>query len=335
MNPIVSRRFLSLENKALAARIDEELGRLELALAEHLTFASPVADAPARYLLEAGGKRIRPILTYLAAEFGAGVNDDVRKAAMVVELTHLASLYHDDVMDNAALRRGVDAAHVVWSNSVAILAGDLLFARASTLATGMGDEAIRLQAETFERLCLGQLHETLGPAATDDPVAFYLGVLADKTGSLISTAARLGAMYAGASAEAIEAVTSYGEKIGVAFQLTDDVIDLAPASDGTGKVAGTDLRAGVVTMPMLLLTQSAKTNADDAQLLAALTAHDRTTAAFDDAITKLREHRVTAETKQLSRQWADDAVSALTAVPSSPATAALKRLAQAVSDRKN
>src|SRR5690606_8462786 len=164
---------------------------------------------------------------------------------------------HDDVMDDARLRRGVPAAQTVWSNSVAILAGDLLFARASTLVSGMGEDAIMLQARTFERLCLGQLHETVGPQAGDDPMRHYLQVLADKTGALISTAARMGVMFSNAPSEYAEPVTQYGGMIGVAFQLIDDVIDLSPKAEQTGKLAGTDLRAGVATMPMLLLRERA------------------------------------------------------------------------------
>ena len=253
-------------------RMREQLALIETGLLEHLSFASDVADAPARYLAEAGGKRIRPMLTLLTSELGDGPNDLVRRAAQSVELTHLASLYHDDVMDDAQMRRGVPAAQTVWSNSVAILAGDLLFARASTLASGMGEEAIQLQARTFERLCLGQLHETVGPRPGEDPMAHYLQVLADKTGSLIATAARMGVMFSNAPAEYADPVMEYGERIGVAFQLIDDVIDLSPKADRTGKRAGTDLRAGVVTMPLLLLRARAQTEAADAELLARIDA---------------------------------------------------------------
>src|SRR5690625_7430616 len=146
---------------------------------------------------------------------------------MVVELTHLATLYHDDVMDSRPIRLGAPSAHEVWGNSVAIVTGDLLFARASRIVAGLGPEAVILQAETFERLCLGQLRESVGPSGDEDPIEHYLEVLADKTGSLIATSARFGALFAGAEAEHINALIQFGEKIGVAFQLADDVIDLA------------------------------------------------------------------------------------------------------------
>ncbi|MCB1272825.1 MAG: polyprenyl synthetase family protein, partial [Leucobacter sp.] len=176
------RLFQGASDRRHAKRMQEQLELVEHGLLEHLRFASKVADAPARYLAEAGGKRIRPMLTLLTSELGEGPNERVRQAAQAIEITHLASLYHDDVMDDARLRRGVPAAQTVWSNSVAILAGDLLFARASSLVSGMGEEAILLQARTFERLCLGQLHETVGPQPGDDPMQHYLQVLADKTG---------------------------------------------------------------------------------------------------------------------------------------------------------
>lgn len=334
------RLFRDAQDKRLAKSVEAELTDIEQQLADHLQFASPIADAPARYLLAAGGKRIRPVLTLLTAGYGSGSNENVRKAAMVVELTHIASLYHDDVMDDAQMRRGVDAAQVVWSNSVAILAGDLLFARASTLASGMGDEAILLQAKTFERLCLGQLHETVGPQPGDDPIEHYIRVLADKTGALISTAARFGAMFSDAPENVLDPVTTYGECIGVAFQLVDDVIDLSLKADETGKKAGTDLRAGVVTLPMLLLRERAKTNASDAQLLARI--DDGVAAArlgepaedLDAAIAELREHDVTAETERLAAQWAADAVAALQGLPNASVTAALTRLAEAVVQRQ-
>ncbi|PIJ48036.1 geranylgeranyl pyrophosphate synthase, partial [Leucobacter sp. OLES1] len=247
------RLFRGAQDRRHAQRVQEQLELVEAGLIEHLGFASDVADAPARYLMEAGGKRIRPMLTLLTSELGTGPNELVRRAAQAVEMTHLASLYHDDVMDDAKLRRGVPAAQTVWSNSVAILAGDLLFARASSLVSGMGEEAILLQAQTFERLCLGQLHETVGPKAGDDPIGHYIQVLADKTGALIATAARMGVMFGEAAAEYADPVTEYGERIGVAFQLVDDVIDLSPKKEATGKRAGTDLRAGVATLPVLLL----------------------------------------------------------------------------------
>lgn len=332
--------FRSVRDKLRAKRMQSQMELVEALLAEHLAFASPVADAPARYLAEAGGKRIRPMLTLLASELGNGPDDLVRKAAVSVEMTHLASLYHDDVMDEASLRRGVPAAHTVWSNSVAILAGDLLFARASSLVSGMGEEAILLQARTFERLCLGQLHETIGAPDGADEIEHYMQVLADKTGALIATAARMGVMFGGAPVEYADAVMEYGERIGVAFQLIDDVLDLSEKRERTGKRAGTDLRAGVATLPTLLLRRRAATDPADADLLARI---DRGVEAIregadpsvlDMEVQQLRAHEVTAETERTARGWAESAVDALAPLASSPVKDAFERLAESIVSRE-
>lgn len=333
--------FRGATERRHAERMKQQLAELESELMAQLSFASEVVDAPARYLAEAGGKRVRPMLTLLTSELGQGPNELVRRSAVAIEMTHLASLYHDDVMDDARLRRGVPAAQTVWSNSVAILAGDLLFARASTLVSGLGEEAIMLQARTFERLCLGQLHETLGPQAGEDPMQHYLQVLADKTGALIATAARVGVMFSEAPAQYADPVTEYGEKVGVAFQLVDDVIDLSPKAEQTGKLAGTDLRAGVVTMPMLLLRQRAAAGDAAAASLSeridagvARIAQGADPALLDPEVIALREHEVTAETTRAARQWAQEAVAALAPLPKGPVKNGLKRLAESIVTRE-
>jgi heptaprenyl diphosphate synthase len=180
--------FASSEERKFAVAIEDGLAEVESGLLNEMSFTDDIADVTSRYLLEAGGKRVRPTLTLLAAQLGQGNSDAVIRAAEAVEITHLASLYHDDVMDEAQLRRGVPTAQTVWGNSVAILTGDLLFARASKIIASLGDRGLELQAETFERLCLGQLHETIGPREGEDPIAHYLQVLADKTGSRLCSA---------------------------------------------------------------------------------------------------------------------------------------------------
>lgn len=334
------RLFRGAQDRRHAKALQEQLEQIEAELFEHLRFASPVADAPARYLMNAGGKRIRPMLTLLTSELGTGPNELVRRAAQAVEMTHLASLYHDDVMDDATLRRGVPAAQTVWSNSVAILAGDLLFARASTLVSGMGEEAILLQAKTFERLCLGQLHETVGPQPGDEPIAHYIQVLADKTGALIATAARMGVMFGEGPAEFADPVMEYGERIGVAFQLIDDVIDLSPKKEQTGKKAGTDLRAGVATLPLLLLQQRAEAGGADAELLQRIEAGvaaiegGADSSILDPEVEALRAHDVTRETEATARRWAADAVAALDPLPKSSVKRALERMADSIVSRE-
>lgn len=328
-----ARLFASAEEKRLASALDAGLERVEAGLLDDMAFSDALADVTTRYLLEAGGKRVRPTLTLLTAHLGAGVTDDVLGVARAVELIHLASLYHDDVMDEATMRRGVPSAQQVWGNSVAILTGDLLFARASSLVSGMGEETIRLQADTFERLCLGQLHETVGPRDGEDAVAHYLQVLADKTGSLIATAAEVGVMLSEAPAAYREPVREFGEKIGVAFQIIDDVIDLSPAADETGKRAGTDLKAGVVTLPLLYLRAEAQTDPDAAALLARLARTDD--PGFDAAVADLREHTVTARTVAEAHRWSRDAVAALEALPPSSVRSALTRFADSIVERSS
>ena len=219
----------------------------------------------ASHLMEAGGKRFRPLLVLLAAEVGDRPDsDEVITAACVVELTHLASLYHDDVMDEADLRRGAVAAHTRWGNHVAILTGDFLFSKSSELTAELGADAVKIQAKTFTRLVEGQILETVAPQPGEDPLAHYLEVVAGKTGSLIATSARYGARFGGASREVEEALTAYGEIVGSAFQLSDDILDIASDSDESGKTPGTDLREGVPTLPVLMA--QASTDPADARL---------------------------------------------------------------------
>ena len=318
-------------DKALLKKIQSGLEQVEVQLLEAVTHTDPVANVTSRHLLEAGGKRLRPVLVLLGAALGDDTKDEVTKAAVVVELTHLATLYHDDVMDRAPMRRGVPTAHEVWGNSVAILTGDLLFARASQIVSRLGGKALSLQADTFERLCLGQLHETMGPQEGDDPIAHYIQVLADKTGSLIAASAELGVVYGDGPDEYREPMRIYGEKVGVAFQLIDDVIDIA--SDASGKTPGTDLRAGVPTMPTLLLRAHAATDPKAQELVEIIDAGLEDDAQLALAVAKLREHPALEEAYQLAKTWATDAVAALAPLPDSPVKDALRVFAEAVVDR--
>ncbi|KAB1648032.1 polyprenyl synthetase family protein [Pseudoclavibacter endophyticus] len=317
--------------------LDAGLERVESQLAADVKFADDFADVTTTYLLNAGGKRMRPMLTLLAAQFGEQPDhDDVFTAASAVELTHLASLYHDDVMDEADLRRGVTAAHLNWTNSVAILAGDLLFARSSRLFARLGQRAIELQSSTFERLVLGQLRETIGPRDDHDPVDHYIQVLADKTGALIASAAQFGVLASRGPEAYVDALEAYGERVGVAFQIADDVIDLSPYAEDTGKRAGTDLRAGVETLPVLLLAKRAETDAASADLLDRIrTRVAGTEPASDDPeiaaiVEELREHPVTAQTRDEAQRWAALALDALAPVKAGVVKHALERFAEDV-----
>lgn len=334
--PVTGPLALPITNSQLASDLQDHLAEVEQRLHDAVAQADALADDASRHLVSAGGKRLRPLLTLLASQLGDGVNANVVDAAMVVELTHLATLYHDDVMDSAPVRRGAPAAHEVWGNSVAILTGDLLFARASRIVAGLGPEAVVLQAETFERLCLGQLRESVGPTDSEDPIEHYLGVLADKTGSLIATSAQFGATFAGASTEQIEALVQFGEKIGVAFQLADDVIDLASDADVTGKTPGTDLRERVPTMPVLLLEAAARQPDCDDQtrgVLELLSQDLDDDAALEAAIMALRAHPALEQARLIAQQWAQDAISELDALPRGDVRDALATFASALVDR--
>jgi heptaprenyl diphosphate synthase len=330
--PVTAALDLRLPDPTLDEAVRLRLGDVEVRLQDAVTQTDRLADDASRHLVLAGGKRVRPMLTLIAGHLGDASRPEILEAAVVVELTHLATLYHDDVMDSAPVRRGAPSAHAVWGNTVAILTGDLLFARASRVVAQLGVEAVRLQAATFERLCLGQLHETVGPGPDEDPVDHYLQVLADKTGSLIATSARFGAMFAGCAPEVLDVVAAYGERVGVAFQLADDVIDLASDEATSGKTPGTDLREHVPTLPVLLLRRHGARTADaeSAALLAVLDGDLSDDAVLADAVARLAAHPATEQARQEAVRWAGDAVAALAPLPPSGAHDALRAYAEAV-----
>jgi heptaprenyl diphosphate synthase len=220
---------------------------------------------------------------------------DIYKAAVACELTHLGTLYHDDVMDEAALRRGVSSANYRWGNAVAILTGDYLFAKTSALLAEVGPEAVLLQALTFERLVIGQIQETQGPASGEDAMEHYMKVVANKTASLISTSARFGAMLSGADPRITETMTEFGEVIGIAFQLADDIIDIASESRESGKVPGTDLKEGIPTLVTLLVQQSS--DPADNNLKEILRSPIEDDQVLADVLTRLRGHGALKEAK--------------------------------------
>ncbi len=325
---------------ALADAVTARMAVVEQRLRDAVAHSDALAGATSRHLVDAGGKRLRPMLTILCGHLGDPDREELVDAAVVVELTHLATLYHDDVMDAAPVRRGAPSAHELWGNQVAVITGDLVFARASAIAAGLGAQAIRILAETFERLCLGQLHEVAGPGPDADPVAHYLQVLADKTASLIASSARFGAMFSGAGPEIEAALVAYGEAAGVAFQLADDVIDLTSDAAATGKTPGTDLRDHVPTMPVLLLRErvaaGAGTDAEraaDAALLALLDSDLSDDADLAGAVVALREHEVLAQTRERAQAWERRALDALAPLPQGPVRAALETFTHSLVDR--
>ena len=329
------RQLRKVADKDLLAALEAGLERVEEELVAAVAHTDPIAKVTTRHLIDAGGKRIRPTLVLLCAQLGDGADDEVIQSAVVVELTHIGTLYHDDVMDNAPKRRGVDSAHEIWGNNVAILTGDLLFARASQLVSKLGQKALTLQADTFERLCLGQLNETVGPAEGQDVIEHYLSVLSDKTGSLISASAELGVLFSGADQALREPVRKYGEAIGVAFQLIDDVIDIYSDGKTSGKTPGTDLRAGVPTLPVLYLRQDAEHDPASAKLVEIIDGGLDDDAALNQVLEQMRKHPATERAFQEAKRWADQAIAALKDLPEGPVREALKNFADAVIERQN
>lgn len=289
-----------------------------------------IAEA-AGHLARAGGKRFRPLLTLLCAEVGTGITAAAVDAAVGVELTHLASLYHDDVMDEAELRRGVASANVRYGNAVSILVGDLLFGTASAVIAELGPEAVKVQAATFMRLCSGQIRDERGPAKGVDPVEAYLDVLADKTGSLISTAAWYGATFGGCDDRTRTALTAYAEKLGVVFQLADDLLDVSSDAADSGKMPGADLREGKATLPVLYARAS--TDPADAELKELLAGPIADPERVQHAVELLRAHPAMGRARRHTRQLADEARALLEGLPSGPAVQSLRALVDGVAER--
>lgn len=326
---------LSVRDQALEADVQAGMAAVEEGLLEATKSEVPFITEAAQHLVRAGGKRFRPLLVMLAAQFGDTYAPGIVPSAVVVELTHLATLYHDDVMDEAAVRRGVDSANTRWGNSVAVLTGDFLFARASHILADLGPEAVRVQAEAFERLVTGQILETAGPQDGRDPVEHYLDVLSGKTGSLVAVSCRFGAMMSGANETVVDVLTQYGERLGVAFQLADDVLDIASDSHESGKTPGTDLREGIATLPVLRLRERAERLglAEDRELCELLASDLSDDTRHAEALAALRAHPALEQARRDTVRYAEDARAALAPLPDIAARAALMELCDAVVHR--
>ena len=309
---------VDFSDASLAADIADGLVGVEKALAEAANTEEALLTEASRHLIEAGGKRFRATLVLLAAQFGDPRDARIVPAAAAIELTHLATLYHDDVMDEAAIRRGLPSANSRWSNTIAILTGDFLFARASSILADLGTEAIRIQAETFTRLVSGQVAETIGPRAGQEPLAHYLSVVEDKTASLIATAGRFGAMFAGAPADIVARIRAASHALGVAFQLSDDILDVASESAQSGKAPGTDLREGVRSLPVLhALALAGPGDERLGELLSAGGLTDQSLHA--EALALLRAHPAMDAAQADVRRWSDLARTEIAGLPDVPA----------------
>ncbi|WP_045742816.1 polyprenyl synthetase family protein [Actinoplanes rectilineatus] len=300
--------------------------------------ASVVSDDPlisevAAHLVEAGGKRFRPMVVALAAQFGDPGRPALAPSAVLMELTHLATLYHDDVMDEAPMRRGAASANSRWTNSIAVWVGDYLLARAAQIAAGLGDDAVRLQARTLAQLVRGQLDETVGPRG-GDPIRHHLRVIEDKTACLISASARFGGMFAGLPGAHVDALAAFGTSIGIAFQLSDDLLDIASDSAQSGKTPGTDLREGVPTLPVLYALAAADTGPDSRRLRELLAAGPITDDALHaEALFLLRESAALKQARETVHGYASEARHHVAALPDGPARRTLEALCHYIADR--
>lgn len=310
---------------AFAATVRDGVGRIEQLMDTELRSADAVMTDSLTYLFKAGGKRFRPLFTVLSAQLGPDPDaGEVTIAGAVIELVHLATLYHDDVMDEAEVRRGTPTANVRWGNNVAILAGDYLFATASRLVSRLGPDAVRLIAETFAQLVTGQMREGRGAAEGADQVEHYLKVVYEKTACLISAAGRFGAMFSGADADQVERLSRLGGIVGTAFQISDDIIDIDSDSHESGKLPGTDIREGVHTLPMVYALREPGPEA--ARLRELLSGPVEADDDVAEALTLLRASPGMAKAKQFLFQYAAQARAELELLPDLPGRRALETL---------
>jgi geranylgeranyl pyrophosphate synthase len=323
---------IPVHDPALRADLAHGLSEVERMLGAELTDVDDrFLTEGATHLIKAGGKRLRPMLALLGGQFGTHPHRrEVITAAVVTELVHVATLYHDDVMDEANRRHGVATANARWGNSVAVLFGDLLLARAARLGAELGTEAMRLQVHTLDRLVRGQLRESIGAPPGTEPMRHVLSVHADKSAALIAMSVRLGALVAGAPAGTQAALTRYGERLGIAFQISDDLIDITAGA--TGKTPGTDLREGVRTVPVL---HALAAGGPDAERLRTLLDHGPVTDDGDlaEALQLLRRGPAPDRTRADVREYAARARAQLVALPLVPAWSALESLCDFVMER--
>jgi heptaprenyl diphosphate synthase len=318
----------------LSAEMADDLTAVEAALRDTNFGGDEMFAEVSRHMMRAGGKRFRAMLVLLAARFGDCRDKRIVPAAVAIELTHLATLFHDDVMDEAAIRRGQPSANSRFGNSIAILAGDYLFARASRILADLGPDAIRIQAETFGRLVDGQLRETVGVRPGEDPLDHYMHVVTEKTGSLIATSGRFGAMFSGLSEEKTDLIADACMRIGVAWQLSDDVLDVASTSLQSGKEPGTDLRQGVRTLPVFYALRSTSQEPSQVRLRVLLSRDDLADQELhSEALELLRQSAALEEARETVRTWIGGATALLAKLPDVPARAAFESLCDFVITR--
>lgn len=310
---------------AFAKNVRDGVGRVEELMSTELRGGDELMTEAVVHLFEAGGKRFRPLFTVLSAQIGPEPDAwQVTVAGAVIEMVHLATLYHDDVMDEAQMRRGAPSANARWGNNIAILAGDYLFATASRLVSRLGPDAVRIIAETFAQLVTGQMRETKGNTNGVDPVDHYLKVIYEKTACLIAASGRFGATFAGANDDQIERLSRLGGIVGTAFQISDDIIDIDSDPDESGKTPGTDLREGVHTLPVLYALQ--ETGPDAERLRELVKGPIEDDDALAEALALLRAGDGIAKAKATVQRYSEQAGDELAGLPDGPGRRALASL---------
>ncbi|PIB77754.1 polyprenyl synthetase family protein [Mycolicibacterium brumae] len=311
----------------LAREVRDGVDRVEALMRTELGRADSLMSEAVQHLFMAGGKRFRPLFTVLCAQLGPEPDSDrVTVAGAVIEMVHLATLYHDDVMDEAQVRRGALSANARWGNNIAILAGDYLFATASRLVSQLGPEAVLIIADTFAELVTGQMRETKGAAEHTDSVEHYLKVVYEKTACLIAASGRFGGTFSGAPADQVDRLARLGGIVGTAFQISDDIIDIESDADESGKLPGTDLREGVHTLPVLYALQESGPGADRLRELLAEPLTDDDEVA--EALTLLRASDGIEKARATVRDYARRADEELAELPDLPGRRALASLVQ-------
>jgi heptaprenyl diphosphate synthase len=309
--------------------VEDDLERLEPLLAESVTTGDRFLDDVTTHLLGAGGKRLRPMLSLVAATRGqrSATRDDLM-GGVAVELVHLASLYHDDVIDEATVRRNVESVNSRFGNLIAIVAGDYLLSRSAGIAASLGTEVAALLAATLGQLCQGQVVEVRSCFRTDRTDEDYFAAISGKTAALMATSCRIGALTGGADRGEVEALTAFGRSFGMVFQLRDDVLDVVALDDELGKPPGQDLAEGVYTLPVLLALRDPDTGPELRTLLGQPLAQPER----EKARTIVSESRAVADTVAVARRHAREAVAATAGIGTAEVASGLALLTESLLD---
>jgi heptaprenyl diphosphate synthase len=314
----------------LEREIRDRLEQVESALEKAVGADSDLLGETARYLLAAGGKRFRPMLVLLSGYFGDPTDPRLIPGSVAIEIVHVATLYHDDVIDEAESRHAVPSVNARWTNTIAILTGDYLFAKASEISTDLGTDICALLARTIAVLCDGQIREVESAGRVDQGRDAYLEIIRRKTGALIATSCRLGGMLSDAPADAVETLGSYGEALGMAFQLSDDIMDVTASHTELGKEPGVDMREGVYTFPVLQALAEGDRRAELAELLGAGPPEGE---RLDRALEIVRGSEGIAAARDAVAFEVDRAVTLASRLPDGPAATALIQLAEFLAAR--